>query len=224
MRRPIKIAPSILAADLSCLLPQLREIEQAGAEYVHIDVMDGHFVPNLTMGVPLVASLRQATRLTLDCHLMVENPEAMVPWFLDAGADIVTVHWEAARHIHRVLDLIRTAGRRPGVAINPATSIDVLGEILPYTDLVLVLTVNPGFSGQEFIPTMLDKVARMRRMIDKLAPTVELEVDGGINSSNVRNLVDAGADVVVAGSAVFRHPHGSAAAIALLRESIDGTG
>jgi ribulose-phosphate 3-epimerase len=220
MARLAKIAPSILAGDLSCLLPQIRELEAAGISYLHIDVMDGHFVPNLTMGVPLVASLRRSTDLILDCHLMVEDPDTMVPWFLEAGADIVTVHWEAAGHIHRVLEHIRAAGRRAGVALNPATPIDVLYEILPYADLVLILTVNPGFSGQQFIPTMLDKVTRMRAMIDRVAPSVVLEVDGGINGENVASLVEAGADLIVAGAAVFGHPGGVGEAVRYLHERI----
>ncbi len=218
MARSPKIAPSILAGDLVSLLPQIRDMERAGASYIHVDVMDGHFVPNLTMGVPLVEALRRATSLTLDCHLMVDDPDTMVPWFLDAGADIVTVHWEAARHLHRLLEQIRAAGRRAGVALNPATPVELLRDILPYTDLVLILTVNPGFSGQRFIPTMLEKVARMRTLIDELAPAVELEVDGGINGDNVVNVVRAGADVIVAGAAIFTHPGGVAQAIQYLRE------
>lgn len=202
--RPIKIAPSILSADFARLGEQVREAEKAGADWIHVDVMDGHFVPNLTMGPLVVAALRRVTSLPLDVHLMVTNPDDLIPAFVEAGADRLTVHVEVCPHLHRTVQRIHDLGRLAGVALNPATPVSSLEEILPFVDLVLVMSVNPGFGGQEYIPTSTRKIARVRAMIDALGRgDVELEVDGGIGPHNAAEVVAAGATVLVAGSAIF---------------------
>jgi ribulose-phosphate 3-epimerase len=200
----VKIAASILSANFACLGDQVREVENAGADYIHVDVMDGHFVPNITMGPVVVGALRPITKLPLDVHLMIESPERYVNEFAEAGADIITVHQETCPHLHRVVEQIKELGKRAGVAINPATPVDTLDEILPFIDLVLVMTVNPGFGGQSFISTMPRKIAVMRRMIDMGGYAAELEVDGGIHVETAAPAAKAGAQVLVAGSAIFR--------------------
>ena len=199
----IKLAPSILSADFSRLGEQVAEATDAGADYIHVDVMDGQFVPNLTIGASVVAAIRRWTSLPLDVHLMIDAPESKVQQFVDAGADIVTVHVEACTHIHRVVQLIKELGARAGVALNPGTPVDMLKEVLPSLDLALVMTVNPGFGGQTFIETTIGKIARLRAELDTRSLAVELEVDGGINSVIAPRVVKAGARVLVAGAAVF---------------------
>lgn len=214
----MKIAPSILSADFARLGAAVEAVEAAGADWIHVDVMDGHFVPNLTIGVPVVQSLRKVTALPLDVHLMIERPERYVEAFVDAGADVLTVHQEACVHLHRVVERIRELGARAGVAINPATPAGVLEEILPYVDLVLVMSVNPGFGGQRYIPTSTEKVRRVRAMLDERGLAgVELEVDGGISPATAGAVAGAGATVLVAGAAVFGGEGSVADRIAELR-------
>jgi len=202
----VKLAPSILAADFARLGEAVAEAEAAGADWIHVDVMDGHFVPNITIGPPVVQALRRVTRLPLDVHLMIENPECYLEAFAEAGADILTVHVETCPHLHRTLQRIRELGVRPGVTLNPATPLVMLEEALPHVDLVLVMSVNPGFGGQTYIPTSTAKVARLRAMLDRLGSQADLEVDGGIKVSNAAEVVAAGATVLVAGSAIFGGP------------------
>ena len=203
------IAPSILAADFARLADEVQRVAEAGADVIHVDVMDGHFVPNLTIGPVVVEWIRKVTDLPLDCHLMITDPDKYIPEFVDAGADCITVHQEACPHLHRTLQLIREEGARAGrvvmtgVSINPATPVATLSEILPECDLVLVMSVNPGFGGQRFIPGALDKVREVRRMADERGLSLYLEVDGGIKADNIAEVSKAGADVFVAGSAIF---------------------
>ena len=201
----IKLAPSILSADFARIGEIVAETEAAGADYIHVDVMDGRFVPPLTIGPLVVEAIRKHTSLPLDVHLMIVEPEKLVPDFVAAGANIVTVHQEAAMHLHRVVNLIRELGARAGVALNPPTPASAIEEILPDLDLVLAMTVNPGYGGQAFIPGVLSKVKRLRKMIDDAGLATELEVDGGIKPDNVATLMDAGATVIVAGSAVYNN-------------------
>lgn len=215
----LKIAASILSADFSRLGEQVREAAQGGADYIHVDVMDGHFVPNMTIGPVVVRSIRGLTDRPFDVHLMIESPERYLADFAEAGADILTVQQEACIHLHRVVEEIKGLGKRAGVAINPATPDIMLKEILPFIDLVLVMTVNPGFGGQSFIETMPAKIAEMRQMIDALGRDVELEVDGGIHSETASRAVRAGARVLVSGSAIFADPDGVERAIQKLRSS-----
>jgi len=199
----IKIAPSILSADFTRLGDEIKTIEQAGADYVHVDVMDGHFVPNITIGPLIVSAVRPVTSLPLDVHLMIESPADYVPAFAKAGADIIVVHAEADRHLHRTVQLIKSLGKKAGVSLNPSTSLTVLDMILPDLDRVLLMTVNPGFGGQSFIDSCVDKITTLRQRIDQLGLPIELEVDGGVKVDNIENIAAAGADVFVAGSAVF---------------------
>jgi ribulose-phosphate 3-epimerase len=219
MRHGIKIAPSILAADFACLAEAIQSAEAAGADYIHVDVMDGHFVPNITVGPPVVQSLRRVTHLPLDVHLMISDPIRYVPAFAEAGADGITIHAEATPHLNRVLQQIRDLGRRPGVSLNPATPAVAIGEILNDVDLVLVMTVNPGFGGQSFIEHMLHKIARVREMLESAGSEAELEVDGGIGPQTTERVVAAGANVLVAGTAIFGAPEGVATAIKAIRQA-----
>ena len=198
-----KIAPSILSADFTKLAKEIKAVEDAKADYLHIDVMDGHYVPNITVGPFIVEAARRATRLPLDVHLMIENPDKFVPDFAKAGSDIITVHAEASRHLHRTIQYIKEQGIRAGVSLNPTTPLSVLEHILGDVDLILVMTVNPGFSGQSFIKSCLPKIERIRKMLDDGNYKAELEVDGGIKVSNIGAVAKAGADVFVAGSAIF---------------------
>jgi ribulose-phosphate 3-epimerase len=222
-RGEILLAPSILSADFSCLADEIRSVEKAGVRMLHVDVMDGHFVPNLTIGPPVVASLRAATSLRLDTHLMVEHPDRLLDAFVDAGADMISVHAEACPHLHRTVTSIRAAGREAGVVLNPATPLHVLDDILPEVDYVLLMSVNPGWGGQKFIPHVMDKVAALRRRIDEAGLRARIEVDGGVTSDNIAALARAGADILVAGSAVFGRGDAGAAAAALMA-ALEGAG
>lgn len=216
----IKVAPSILTADFGHLAQQLREAESGGADYMHLDVMDGRFVPNISFGPLLVQAVRQSTSLPLDVHLMIVEPDQYIPEFAKAGASILTVHLEACVHLHRTLQLIRDVGCRAGVAINPATPVDSLYEVLPLLDMVLVMSVNPGFGGQQFIAQSLDKLQRMRRLIDKRNPACDLEVDGGVGAHNIADVVANGANVIVAGSAVYNAKASVAENLRTLRSAL----
>jgi len=201
-----RIAPSILSADFSRLGDEIAAVEQAGADWIHIDVMDGRFVPNITIGPAVVGHLRRCTKLPFDVHLMIEEPERYVDAFSKAGSDYLTVHAEASRHLHRTLHQIREAGMKPGVSVNPSTPLAMVEEILPDVDLLLLMTVNPGFGGQKFIASMLPKIQKAKELIDRIAPRVILEVDGGITPENIGEVSAAGAGVFVAGAAVFGFP------------------
>ncbi len=200
----IAIAPSILAADFSKLGKEVEALEQAKADYIHIDVMDGHFVPNITIGPGVIRSIRNFTKLPFDVHLMIQPVEQHLEAFAQAGADIITVHIEAVTHLHRVVERIRSLGRKVGISLVPSTAPEAISWILPEVDLVLVMSVNPGFGGQEFIPSTLQKIAAIRHMIDDTGKDILLEVDGGITAQNAKDVIDAGANIIVAGTAVFK--------------------
>jgi ribulose-phosphate 3-epimerase len=218
----LKIAPSILSADFAQLGDGVRSAAAAGADWIHVDVMDGHFVPNLTIGPGVVAAVRRVTDLPLDVHLMIEKPERLIDAFVDAGADLVTVHVEACVHLHRTLERIREKGARPGVSLNPSTPVSALAEILPYLDLVLIMSVNPGFGGQRYIPTSTAKIAAVRSMLDERSLWgVELEVDGGVAPDTIGDVVAAGASVIVAGNAVYNDRASVADNIAQLRAAAE---
>ena len=219
----VKIAASILSADFSRLGEQVAEAGQGGADYIHVDVMDGQFVPNLTIGAQVVKAIRRWTELPLDVHMMVTAPERFIIDFVEAGADIITVHAEACTHLHRVVHQIKEAGARVGVALNPATPVDAVDMLLPDLDQVLVMTVNPGFGGQSFIDSTVSKIAKMRATLDDMGLSAELEVDGGINTKTASVAVEAGARVLVAGSAVFNPDLAVADAIAGIRSSLTGS-
>lgn len=197
------IAPSILSADGGKLGEEIAAVEKAGADWIHVDVMDGHFVPNITMGPAIIGALRKSTKLPFDVHLMIKNPDRYIESFAAAGADYITVHVEAASHLHHTVELIKKAGKKAGVSLNPATPLSQIEEILPDIDLLLIMSVNPGFGGQQFIKSSLAKIKRASAMVSKLSQKPMLEVDGGINLSNIAAIAQAGADVLVAGAAIF---------------------
>ncbi|AVD37595.1 ribulose-phosphate 3-epimerase [Clostridioides difficile] len=200
----IKLAPSILSADFAKLLEDVRKVESAGCEYLHIDVMDGHFVPNITLGPLVVKSLKKENiNMVFDAHLMIENPDQYIEEFVKAGCDIITVHQEACVHLHRTIQNIKSHGIKAGVVLNPATPIDTIKHVLPDLDMVLLMSVNPGFGGQSFIPCVLDKIKELKAIIDSQGLNIDIEVDGGISPKNVDKVVQAGANVIVAGSAIF---------------------
>ncbi|MEJ9211056.1 ribulose-phosphate 3-epimerase [Bacillus smithii] len=216
----IKIAPSILSANFSKLGEEVKEVEKGGADYIHVDVMDGHFVPNITMGPLIVEAVRPVTKLPLDVHLMIENPDAYIDTFAKAGADYITVHVEACPHLHRTIQHIRSLRVKAGVAVNPATPVEMIRHVLNDVDLVLVMTVNPGFGGQTFIDTVLPKIRQVRQLVSENGLDVEIEVDGGINPETAKLCVDAGANVLVAGSAIFNQEDRQKA-IRLIRKRLE---
>lgn len=199
----VKIAPSILSADFANLASEINKVEKYGADLLHIDVMDGHFVPNISLGMPVVSKIKKVTSLPFDVHLMIKNPERYVDNFIEAGADILTVHAESTDHLHRLVKYIKSRGAMAGVALNPATSLDVLEYILEDIDIVLIMTVNPGFGGQKFIPSMVRKIRSLKEKISLCKTDTLIEVDGGINEKTSQDVIDAGADILVAGSAIY---------------------
>ncbi len=211
----VQIAPSILAADFARLADEITRVELAGADLIHVDVMDGHFVPNITIGVPVVAALRRATRLPLDVHLMIADPDRYLSAFIDAGAAVVSVHAEAARHLHRTVTRIKELGARAGVAVNPGTPLSAISEVIADVDVVLIMSVNPGFTGQAFLPQSVRKVADAQALIASRNSRAMIEVDGGVDASNAGPLVRAGAEVLVAGAAIFHQADYDAATRAL---------
>ena len=199
----IKLAPSILSADFARLLEDVKKVEKAGCEYLHIDVMDGHFVPNITLGPAIVKSLRKDVNMVFDAHLMIENPDNYIKEFADAGCDIIVVHQEACTHLHRTIQNIKSHGIKAGVALNPATPIETIKYVLQDVDMVLLMSVNPGFGGQSYIPVVTQKIKELKALIDEMGLDIEIEVDGGVKPSNISEVVNAGANVIVAGSAIF---------------------
>ncbi len=216
-----EIAPSILSADFARLGEAIDTVASGGATVLHVDVMDGHFVPNITIGLPVVRSLRKATSMVIDCHLMIEEPSKYVVQFVEAGANMVSVHVEADIHLHRTLTAIREAGGKAGIAINPATSLSVLDEALQYADFVLVMSVNPGFGGQSYIKSSTEKIRKLKAMIDAKGLSTRIEVDGGIDETNIKDVTAAGAEIIVAGSAIYGQPDPAEAVRQLLEKGTD---
>ncbi len=216
----VKLAPSILSADFARLAEQVAEATRAGADYIHIDVMDGHFVPNISIGIPIVASLRPRTNLPLDVHLMIQHPEQYVSQFADSGADIITVHVEACSSLHRLIHSIKELNVKAGIALNPATPLTSVEEILPYVDLILIMSVEPGYGEQSFIPSSLDKISRLRKMLDNQKLNAELEVDGGITIDNAPSIVKAGANVLAIGSSIFNAKKGISQTMQMFRKAV----
>jgi ribulose-phosphate 3-epimerase len=221
VNHPLEIAPSILAANFASLEEAIRAVERGGADLLHVDVMDGHFVPNISIGVPVVASLRKATRLPLDVHLMIENPERYIQPFAEAGADMISVHEEATSHLDRILALIRECGCQPGAVINPATPVMALSEVLGSVDYILLMSVNPGFGGQKFIPGVLEKIRRLKEIRESYNHSFRIEVDGGLNPENLADVVRAGAEILVAGTSIF-HSADPAEAVRTMRQVAGG--
>ncbi|HUG81693.1 MAG TPA: ribulose-phosphate 3-epimerase [Bryobacterales bacterium] len=217
-----EIAPSILSADFAHLARDVEAVERAGVSMIHVDVMDGHFVPNITIGPPVVRSLRKATRLLLDCHLMIENPDLFIPEFAAAGAGMISVHQEACPHLDRTLQLIREHGARAGVVLNPATPVSTLQAVLAAVDFVLVMSVNPGFGGQKFIPYTLDKVRELDQIRRDRRLAYQIEIDGGVSANNVGEIVNAGCDIIVAGSSIFSTGDPAAAVETMQRNAAQG--
>ncbi len=203
MEKEIKIAPSILSADFSILGKEVKAIDKSGADLIHIDVMDGSFVPNITIGPEVISSIRSYTNKPFDVHLMINNPEEHIEKFAVAGADIITIHVEAVTHLDRVLKKIKSLGKKAGISLNPSTSEESLKYVLEYCDLILVMSVNPGFGGQSFIKSQIRKIENLKNIIEKIGKSIDIEVDGGVNKNNAKNIIDAGANILVAGSAVF---------------------
>lgn len=217
MGTKIDIAPSILSADFSRLAEEIDKVEKAGADILHLDVMDGHFVPNITIGPPVVASIRKSTRMVLDVHLMIDHPGDYIEDFIRAGADWISVHVEADKHLDRTLNFLKEKGIRAGVALNPATAVGSLDEVLHLMDYVLIMTVNPGFGGQKFIPSTLEKIRKLKRLSKSDAYRGRIEVDGGIDAGNLSKVLDAGADIIVAGSAIFGREDAAEAVVEMKR-------
>jgi ribulose-phosphate 3-epimerase len=212
----VKIAPSILSADFSKLGEEVKAVDQGGADYIHIDVMDGHFVPNITIGPLIVEAIRPVTKLPLDVHLMIENPDQYIEAFAKAGADYITVHVEACRHLHRTIQSIKSFGIKAGVVLNPATPVETIQHIIGDIDMVLLMSVNPGFGGQKFIPEVLPKIRKVKELAEQKGAEIEIEIDGGVNPETAKDCIEAGATVLVAGSAVYNQPD-YAQAISMLR-------
>ncbi|ARA97207.1 MULTISPECIES: ribulose-phosphate 3-epimerase [Geobacillus] len=213
----IRIAPSILSADFARLAEEIRSVEEGGADWIHVDVMDGHFVPNLTLGPPIVAAIRPVTKLPLDVHLMITDPDRYIPAFVEAGADLISVHVEACVHLHRTIHFIKEQGVKAGVVLNPHTPVDMIRHVIADVDLVLLMSVNPGFGGQAFIPAVVPKIREVARLANEQNKKIDIEVDGGVNAKTAPLCVEAGANVLVAGSAIYNNPD-RAAAIRALRE------
>ncbi|WP_019242355.1 MULTISPECIES: ribulose-phosphate 3-epimerase [Bacillus] len=199
----VKIAPSILSADFARLGEEIKDVELGGADYIHVDVMDGHFVPNITIGPLIVDAIRPVTKLPLDVHLMIENPDTYIEAFANAGADYITVHVEACKHLHRTISLIKSFGVKAGVVLNPATPVNTIQHVIKDVDMVLLMSVNPGFGGQSFIPEVLPKIRSVKEMAEQYNPTLEIEIDGGVNEETAKLCIEAGANVLVAGSAIY---------------------
>lgn len=220
--RPVYLAPSVLSADFARLGEQVRELETGGADFIHVDVMDGRFVPNISIGFPILEAIRALTTLPVDVHLMIAEPERYAERFVEVGADVVTVHVEACVHLHRTIQAIAALGATPGVTLNPGTALTAIEEVVPIVGQVLIMSVNPGFGGQSFIPSALDRIRRARAWIDERNPACRLEVDGGVKASNIRRVVEAGADMIVAGSAVFAPESSITESLARLRSAALG--
>ncbi|WP_042456268.1 ribulose-phosphate 3-epimerase [Neobacillus dielmonensis] len=211
----VKIAPSILSADFSKLGMEITAVEKAGADYIHIDVMDGHFVPNITIGPLIVEAIRPITKLPLDVHLMIENPDQYIQAFAEAGADYLTVHVETCRHLHRTIQNIKSTGVKAGVVLNPATPVETIQHIIKDVDMVLLMSVNPGFGGQQFIPEVLPKISKVKELAEQKGANIEIEIDGGVNPQTAKQCIEAGATVLVAGSAIYNQPEYAEAILSL---------